>query len=105
MHLANQVWVISKDVAAHESIVPAFTVANVEAAKEGAKASQRQDAPGLTSMEDNNKKPECNMQLSASVNDVRYWLQDIRVRKNDKGRRVLNDSQLRVVERVVTRLR
>ena len=38
------------------------------------------------------------------MNDVRDWLKDIKVRKNEQGRRVLNDSQVRVVECVVERL-
>ena len=71
MHLANQVWVISTDVAAHESIIPTFSAANVEGAKEGAKASQRQDAPVIMPTGHKNTKPECNMELSTTVNDVR----------------------------------
>ena len=55
MYLANHVWVISKDVEAQESIIPTFTAANAEAAKEGAKASRRQDAPGVMSTEDKKK--------------------------------------------------
>ena len=66
MYLANHVWVISRNVEAQESIIPTFTAANAEAAKEGARASQRQDAPGVMSTEDKKKN------LSATWN---YQLQ------------------------------
>ena len=68
-----------------------------------ARASQRKEKRGGPVLKNADQAPALTVEYSATIAEVRAWCQDIAKRTVDK-RKVLNDSQLRLVNKVVDRV-
>ena len=85
-----------------DSVVDSLDAERVKASLTAARASQRQDKPGLVTV-DEKTLPQVYAYASCTKYDIRRSLRNIRMREVD-GRRVLNKEQLQVVKLVATRV-
>ena len=49
--------------------------------------------------------PSITSLTSASVDDVNTWLQELKTRRNEKGKLVCNEQQFRMVEQIAKRVK
>ena len=102
MRVAQQVWARVEDEKVRDSVVGTLDAARVKTSLTAARASQRQDKPGLVTV-DEEALPQVHAYASCTKNDINVWLKEVKEREVD-GRRVLNKDQYKVVKLVATRV-
>ena len=99
----NRVWPETDVRHCRESTSEEYHEAHVSAILAAARDSQRKDKRGGPVLENADNQTSVRVEYKATEDEVRAWYHDI-VTKTENGRRVLNNSQLRLVEQVVERI-
>ena len=103
MELASHIWPDTDVRHCQESICDSLQPEGVDNILAAARASQRKEKRGGPVLKNADQAPALTVEYSATIAEVRAWCQDIAKRKVDK-RKVLNDSQFRLVKKVVDRV-
>ena len=104
MSMAQQIWSVTEKVDVAESSNRPLDPMRVKASLKSARASQRQDKVGPTLPLSQDANPCVQVYASCTIKSVNGWLKDVKVRKDECHRKLLNKEQYEVVERVAKRI-
>ena len=104
MELAKHIWP-ETDVRHCQESTCDTTVCHEDVQKilAAARASQRKEKRGGPLLKNADQAPALTVEYSATIAEVRDWLKEISTRK-ENNRKVLNESQLKLVQKVVNRV-
>ena len=103
MELASHIWPATDVRHCKDSTHSSLKSGGVDKILAAARASQRKEKRGGPVVKNADEAPALTVEYSATIAEVHAWCEDIGQRKVDK-RKVLNDSQFRVVTKVVERV-
>ena len=104
MAMAQQIWSVTKKVDVAESRNCPVDSMRVKASLKSARASQRQDKVGSTLAFSQDADPCVQLYASCTIKNVTVWLRDLKGRRNECDRKLLNKEQYAVVKRVADRV-
>ena len=103
MELASHIWPATDVRHCKDNTHSSLKSGSVDKILAAARASQRKEKRGGPVLKNADEAPALTVEYSATIAEVRAWCKDIGTRTVDK-RKVLNDSQLRLVTKVVERV-
>ena len=104
MAMAQQIWSVTEKVDVAESCNCPVDPMHVKASLKSARASQRQDKVGSTLPLSQHADPSLQIYASCTIKNVTDWLKDVKKRKSECDRMLLNKEQYAVVKRVADRI-
>ena len=106
MKLANTVWGSVDSANAAKAKQPCFKLpaTSVDKALAAATASQRREKSLAASLEAHEKFAKFSALTSATADDVRTWLRQLKVKRDKKGRLIANPMQFEAVHMVAQRV-
>jgi hypothetical protein len=104
MATAQQIWSVTEMVDVAESCNCPVDPMHVKASLKSARASQRQDQVGSTLPLSQHADPSLQIYASCTIKNVIDWRKDVKKRKSECDRMLLNKEQYAVVKRFADRI-
>ena len=93
MAVASSIWNVGDDSAAQENAVPVVVIADIDASVVAVLNAKNWTINKSTKKD---KEGDILVDTSCSVNDILYWLKEIRVREDDRNTTCLKTLNLKL---------